>query len=702
MLSVQPERTIGDRLKAAKQNGFLGRQTELRLFDALLTQAGTGEILNVHGPGGIGKSTLLDGFRRCAESRGVTYLYIDAPDFGTAPAHFFRRLCGLLDVDPASGADTLLDRINGITQRGALVIAIDTFEECGDLNRWLREQFLPRLPAHCRVVIAGRQPLTTLWQGHPAWQALIRPMPLTNFDHPLTAQYLRLHGIREADQIERIWRYTGGHPLALSLTAHLATQPEGTADLPLHDDTSLVTTLTQRWLRELPDSALRPFVEAAAMVRHFNQDLLQQISGARMDPSEFQRLTACSFVRNSLNGWSLHSLVRKALASELSQRSPSHYLLLRLRALNSLAQVATGPSLRLDRNAALQEFFYLLGDSLVRAALYNEEVEPAHGLYIEPADASDIPALQAYMQAWRIERGVLADTPVELFDPGSDQHIAQHVVAEPREPDFLDMRALVETYPGAVRLLKHETNAILGMTIVLPINAGSLEDLAKQPVMGHYFSALSSDQQQQFMTPPAQTGDWFVRLIDTRDPGDNMARATLFRDLAALLIRPARFITSTPLALYQSLLTRFGFKQLELPPHFDFGVDRPAPFFELDLRGKRLGQHLSALIQQHLGSDADLPVDSLLASMAQASTVAPASPAPMTREQTALPLEVLTAREREVALAAVEGLPNCVIAARLDITEVTVKKHMGRIFKKMGLRNRAQLISRYWSQAPRD
>jgi DNA-binding NarL/FixJ family response regulator len=74
----------------------------------------------------------------------------------------------------------------------------------------------------------------------------------------------------------------------------------------------------------------------------------------------------------------------------------------------------------------------------------------------------------------------------------------------------------------------------------------------------------------------------------------------------------------------------------------------------------------------------DVPLDPKAARALLSSRAAPA------------PLEQLSEREREILQLVGNGLPNKVIAARLGITERTVKAHLTNVFRTIGVTDRTQ------------
>src|SRR5687768_4704537 len=141
---------IADRLAAARRGRFVGRTAELELFRAAMLAAEPPfTVLHIYGSGGVGKTTLLREYAQVAAEHGRSAVYLDGRNVDPSPPAFLlalRQLVGLKDA--RADAAGLNWPPNG-------VLLIDTYETLAPLDAWLRETFLPQLPAQSLVVIAG-------------------------------------------------------------------------------------------------------------------------------------------------------------------------------------------------------------------------------------------------------------------------------------------------------------------------------------------------------------------------------------------------------------------------------------------------------------------------------------------------------------------------------------------------------------------
>ena len=89
-----------DRLNRAAGRLFVGRREEQALFRQLLTEEEPSYlVLLVHGPGGIGKSSLLRSFQRICASENARSVLLDVRAFGESQAAFLDHLRRHLGVE---------------------------------------------------------------------------------------------------------------------------------------------------------------------------------------------------------------------------------------------------------------------------------------------------------------------------------------------------------------------------------------------------------------------------------------------------------------------------------------------------------------------------------------------------------------------------------------------------------------------------
>ena len=147
--------TLGDLLASRRRRRFVGRTSEVELFQlALESPDPPFRLLHIHGPPGIGKTSLLDVLAGLAAEAAARVVRLDGRNLVPSPPAMLQAF-GVVEAPEGEGS------IAGLSDGGRLVVLFDTYERLAPLDHWVRTRLLPRLPATALTVVAGRIPKYT-------------------------------------------------------------------------------------------------------------------------------------------------------------------------------------------------------------------------------------------------------------------------------------------------------------------------------------------------------------------------------------------------------------------------------------------------------------------------------------------------------------------------------------------------------------
>lgn len=560
----QTPQTIGRALDEYEAALFVGRSVELQTFRRWIDDEES-PILNIHGRGGIGKSTLLRAFQRTARADGRRVLSVDLDGVRDSPESFWNAL--------APGVSDPLD----FARDEKAVVLIDSYARSAWLSSFLQNELLTPLATGGKVVIAGRAAFGPHWRP---WRALVRSIGLDVLSENEARRYLLRRGVSHRPLIDDILRAAAGLPLALSLAADIVLEL-GAVDLSTATEWHLaVRSLVEHLMHEVADPDLARLLEACAVVHDFDEPTLTAMTGVEDVSEPFARLCALSIVRAGEHGLTLHTDVRNAIADDLRWRNPDTYAALRERALEHLRRRMVDAS-QDERHWLSAQRMFLWENAFLHSVLFSRS--GAGDVVVTlggPEDVGD-----ALMLERRYQDEVL---PQLARVDWSGPHSLEGTLSWLEKAMRLDGTRLV--------LARDVRGRLTGYNLALPIYRESFDLLCEDPV---HKTVMNSEAANGVPVPrrPEDSPAWYLARLCVLDEDAEATNAALIADTLGLLAREGVFFTAAALPLHREILTTLRFEALDDAAAPNWLPDHPFRGFVLDLRRVGFEAWIDALMK---------------------------------------------------------------------------------------------------------
>ncbi|WP_031147326.1 AAA family ATPase [Streptomyces erythrochromogenes] len=302
------EAQLYGRLRAARRGLFVGREAEIGLFREALggrpDDADTLAVLCLHGPGGIGKSTLLQRFEDEAAAAERPVVRVDLRRTTCWPV-----LWGVW-------ADQ-------VRMHERAVLLVDDADQCEAWEEEFPHRFLPLLPRGTLVVMTARRAPADQWVADPGWRRALRVVRLAELAADSAAELLHSEGVRP-ELHEKVLDFAGGHPLALRLAAASAAYGP-THPAMWHPSHDLVRRLRDHLVGDVPCPDHLRALQVCAHTRATTEDLLREVLPSTAPAPLFDWLRRQPYIDSGPSGLSPHDAVRAVLDADMRWRDPQGY-----------------------------------------------------------------------------------------------------------------------------------------------------------------------------------------------------------------------------------------------------------------------------------------------------------------------------------------------------------------------------------------
>jgi hypothetical protein len=307
-------RNLSSRLDAFRRESFIGREELLAGFDRSL-QGGERRVFLVHGRSGFGKTMLLHEFARRAREAGRIVVELDGGSEDRMREQLRRRLVRL-DARAAPGSP-------GAHLASAENTPVVLIDDADQVERVMRTELLPGLPASILIVMATSAPPSSDWDIDPGWRSLVHVAPLPGFSRDEAIELLARLGITGADQ-ERLWHLADGHPLTLSLVAR-HWPARGFAYLAVPE---LVDSFLDRLVGPLTEPGRSDALFVCAHASRISEDLLSYVLRGSDVSAVWEWLCSLGVVWRTPTGVGMIELVRQLVEAQMKHRSPDRWFAL--------------------------------------------------------------------------------------------------------------------------------------------------------------------------------------------------------------------------------------------------------------------------------------------------------------------------------------------------------------------------------------
>ncbi|GIK41028.1 MAG: hypothetical protein BroJett011_48610 [Chloroflexota bacterium] len=398
--SIQGSRSYEDFLDEWDVANFTNRTRELEILSqTVLSLAKRSLIVNLVGPGGIGKSSLLRKFRQSSRDAGqpivliemdvqlsipkiiehsvrqlaqffefselqralnrykeirVLNLYsgIDAEvvshednfSIGNyqAPSKFIRLnlsnedLTFLQWAEKGGLVDLWIQELNKASDTSPIILAFDGVERAPGFVNWIKTNLVEnKLSTKILLIISSRDRLGPTWDK---WKNITETIVLGPFTEKEGKDFLERKGVTEAELVNRIVARSHGLPWVLAALSE-ARGSNMSASIDKIESPENYSTFVKMVINHIANEQTRQLVSCASVLRYFDQSILSFVIGEEISDEAYFKLCCHSFIQTRSDYKRIvHQNFQEFFAQELKERNPDKFSLYHKRATEYFKQ----------------------------------------------------------------------------------------------------------------------------------------------------------------------------------------------------------------------------------------------------------------------------------------------------------------------------------------------------------------------------